>query len=73
MSKLDEMIALTDGMDLPVRRRNDAKWILRNAAVRNFDHPNIRRLLAAARDVTRGGTRENVAECGCREKALNSQ
>ncbi len=66
MSNLDEMIALTDGMDLPVRRRDDARWILRNAAVRNFDHPNIRKLLTAARNVMRDGTREDVAECGCR-------
>ena len=32
---------LLDGMDVPEGRKNDVRWLSRNLAVRNKDHPDI--------------------------------
>jgi len=38
---LEQLRVLTAGMDLPTFRKEDPKWLLKNLAVRNAEHPNF--------------------------------
>lgn len=37
-TKLEKLLAT---MDVPVSRINDMRWLLRNLAIRNSEHPNF--------------------------------
>lgn len=38
---LNQLEELTSTMDIPSGRRKDFRWLMRNAFVRNSDHPNL--------------------------------
>lgn len=44
-----ELESLTKGMDVPVRRGRDFKWLLRNLAIRNIEHPDFKKALALSK------------------------
>lgn len=45
------MIRLAEGMDIPVRRVNDAGWIVRNAHINNAGHKDLEILIEVAKSV----------------------
>ena len=50
-----QFMSLTETMDLPIRRRtvslSNLSWFLRNASIRNSDHPNIAESIQIAKKI----------------------
>jgi len=44
-NKLDQIEIITTKMDIPILRRRDARWLIRNVGVRNLDHPDFLKLI----------------------------
>ena len=42
---INELERLTTSMDVPVFRRSDAGWLLRNVEINNADHPNLNKVI----------------------------
>jgi len=42
---INELEKLTTSMDVPVFRRSDPGWLLRNAMFNNKDHPNLNKVI----------------------------
>jgi hypothetical protein len=47
-----ELEKLTTNMDIPIFRRADAAWLLRNASINNEDHKNLQKVLKIAKILT---------------------
>jgi hypothetical protein len=52
---LEQLRDLTIGMDLPAFRRTDPKWLLKNLAIRNADHPNFSKAKELVEDLVKMG------------------
>jgi hypothetical protein len=44
-NKLDQIEIITTKMDIPILRRRDVRWLIRNVGVRNSDHPDFLKLI----------------------------
>lgn len=44
-----ELEKLTTNMDIPIFRRTDAAWLLRNASINNEDHKNLQKVMKIAK------------------------
>ena len=44
-----ELEKLTTNMDIPIFRRTDAVWLLRNASINNEDHKNLQKVMKIAK------------------------
>lgn len=44
-----ELEKLTTNMDIPVFRRMDAAWLVRNAPINNQDHKNLQKVMKIAK------------------------
>ena len=42
---INELERLTTGMDVPVFRRSDAGWLLRNVEINNANHHNLNKVI----------------------------
>ena len=47
-----ELEKLTTNMDIPIFRRTDAAWLLRNASINNEDHSNLQKVMKIAKILT---------------------
>jgi hypothetical protein len=52
---LDQLNELMAGMDLPSYRKEDPKWLLKNLAVRNSEHPNFSKAKEMLRSLVKMG------------------
>lgn len=52
---LEQLRELTAGMDLPSFRKEDPKWLLKNLAVRNADHPNFSKARELSKELVKMG------------------
>ncbi len=43
------LLEILAGMDVPSARVEDIGWLLRNLAINNFDHPDLREAIAILR------------------------
>ena len=42
---INELERLTTSMDVPVFRRSDVGWLLRNVEINNANHPNLNKVI----------------------------
>ena len=49
--KLDRIEQITKDMEVPVYKRQDVKWLLKNVSVRNSRHPQYNDLVVLLKDV----------------------
>lgn len=47
-----ELEKLTTNMDIPIFRRTDAEWLLRNAPINNENHKNLQKVMKIAKLLT---------------------
>lgn len=52
----EEFAEAVKDMDIPFGRRCDARWFIRNAPIRNAEHPNFPRAMELAKKITRYGS-----------------
>lgn len=52
---LDQLRALTNGMDVPEFRREDPKWLAKHLGIRNKDHPNYSKAAELISDLVKMG------------------
>jgi len=49
---INELVKLTTDMDIPLLRRTDFRWLARNAAINNSDHPNLSKVLLICKQLS---------------------
>jgi len=49
---INELERLTTGMDIPVFRRSDVLWLMRNAAINNEGHPSLKKVLLICKQLS---------------------
>jgi hypothetical protein len=50
---MNELIAILNTMDVPRLRKTDLRWLSRNLAIRNRDHPEFFRAMRIIHDLLR--------------------
>lgn len=51
--RMGKIIALGEKMDIPSVRREDLGWLMRNAFIRNSEHPDFEEFIENVRDEIR--------------------
>ena len=46
---MDKLEQLLNTMDIPPMRKNDNRWLMRNLAIRNGEHPDFDEVIALLR------------------------
>lgn len=55
LQKLDQLEKLTENMDVPLFRRRNVRWLLKNLAIRNRNHPDFQKSLEIIKELNAEG------------------